>query len=359
MAIPRSWTELSSLPLRRLQDLADASLARHLRQELVPFSPWVQRAYRERGLQPSQFRGTGSLEALPIASLEDLAREPEAFQLKANPKALREHWPFGRKLALALSGGKGGEILRQSYGTCAAWQVPIAGSKVWLHASPQCLGALAEAGARSYAVLGLDRPGDRVLLAASPGSPTREAWTLARPVASVELTDTGGPAVTDPGATASLLSELGAAGLIAEAAFAEAVLEAAPASSLSKLRRIVLVGTCATPDTKGRLRELARSKGATEALASNIFTPEITRLIFPEAPAEPESSTGFVLFPDLAHFEVLDTDGELVFTTACQRGTALVRQRLGIFAPAGIDAAECPLSGRSLPRLQGELRLEA
>jgi hypothetical protein len=276
----------------------------------------------------------------------------------ANPRALREHWPFGRKLALALSGGKGGQLLTQSYGMRASWRVPVQGSDVWLRGTAQCLDALAQSGARSYAVLGLDKPGDRILLAAPLGTPSREAWTGARLASCVELHDTGGPTAADPSTTANLLAESAAAGLIAEPAFVQAVLEAAGPNSLSKLRTLALVGKLATPELKGQLRELARSKGAREALASNIFTPELTRLVFPEAPAEPDASSGQVLFPDLAHFALLEPRGELVFTTACQRGTALVRQRLGVFAPGGMSAEPCPLSGRSLPRLQGKLHVE-
>lgn len=362
MASPRAWSQLAQLPPTQLNQLTDRRLAAHMREELLPFSPWLASAAVEAGLGPRDLRRSADLGQLPTSSLADFAESPAPFDLIPDPRRLRELWPFGRKLALSLAGKKGGRLLRHAYDPVDGAPIPVGDGQVWLRSTARCLEVAGEVGARALAILGLDSAGSTVVLASPIGNPARTCWTAARTSAGVLVHDTGGPKSLDAEATAERLRALKATGLIAEPPFAQAVLEAGAKKGLRHLRVVALANYRLPPDRKAELREHARSARAEEAQVCNVLDLAATRLLFPEAPAEPDESSGYVLSPDLAHFEVLDdeggqtTEGELTFTTSSQRGTALVRYRLGLIALDGITRRACPHTGRTLPRLQPALQ---
>lgn len=104
------------------------------------------------------------------------------------------------------------------------------------------------------------------------------------------------------------------------------------------------------------------------------WIPPVARLAFVESPLAGglagaqagEPSGGIHLMPDLCVVEVIDPSslepvaegeaGELVFTTLCGHGTAVLRYRTGCWAAGGVSWSPCPVSGRTLPRVLSELK---
>ena len=106
--------------------------------------------------------------------------------------------------------------------------------------------------------------------------------------------------------------------------------------------------------------------GAHRARVARAWIPAVARLAFVESPIAGGSGGGIHLWPDLCVVEVIDLSslepvaegeaGELVFTTLCGHGTAVLRYRTGCWAAGGVSWSPCPVSGRTLPRILSELR---
>ena len=111
----RSWQALAQVPTRTLRRRQDKALARYLREELYALSPHYRRVLDEAGVDVRRVRGVGDLAGLPLTEHADLEANPQNFILQPTPHAMREHWGFTRKLALALGGERAGQALRRGY----------------------------------------------------------------------------------------------------------------------------------------------------------------------------------------------------------------------------------------------------
>src|SRR5262245_3186636 len=105
---PTSWAALSRAPAQELRDLQDRLFARYVREELYPFSAHYRRVFDQAGIKPRDVRKVSDLRRLPFSTKQDLlaaqsdpARKLD-FILIPTPDRIREHWPFSRKLAVAL-----------------------------------------------------------------------------------------------------------------------------------------------------------------------------------------------------------------------------------------------------------------
>lgn len=121
MSHPRTWGALSRTPAAELSRLQDRTLARYVREELYPFSARHRRVFDEAKVRPDDIRTVADLRRLPFMTKQDLlaAQEDPARKLELilapTPQAIRDHWPFFRKLAVALGGARAREILRRDY----------------------------------------------------------------------------------------------------------------------------------------------------------------------------------------------------------------------------------------------------
>lgn len=129
----------------------------------------------------------------------------------------------------------------------------------------------------------------------------------------------------------------------------------------TRVHTVVVVGPPPDTETREAILEAWHAAGATERelVVRALFAPPEGRALW----AEPrEQATGLVTYPDLERLEVVDaltgepTDGpgDLTITTVGWHGTALLRFQTGVYVD-GIDAAPCPTSGITAPRVVGEV----
>ena len=158
---PASWSQLAHLPLPKLERVAAAARRRFLREEL-PLAPHYDQ------LALGELRSTAP-EELPILQAGKIQRDPTSFVLRPEPRALRKHWPFARKFALAMAGPRSTPLLQHAYACVRVEQDRIPGGpSLELHSTAHDMDLLAEAGARCLDLLDLARPGARALCALTP-----------------------------------------------------------------------------------------------------------------------------------------------------------------------------------------------
>lgn len=290
---------------------------RQVREELYAGSGHLRRRLDDVGFRPFHFRGARDLPGLPTTELAELrAVPPEELVLRPSPRTMKELWPFGRKLALVMAGGRAARLLEEAYQPVMATEEDGL-AVTWTRTDLELAGEL---GARVLALAGVTA-GTRILSELSTG-PSFASVLLERGARRLgaDLADQGSVLVTDSG----------------------------PGPDTREAERVVLLG--APPDPEARAAHEARG-----AAVVTCFTCGPTRVAAVEAPAG-----GHFLFPDLVAAELCDPDtlapappgsrGELVLTHLGSHGTALLRFRTGVTA-AAIDWTPCPRSGLRLPRV--------
>src|SRR3989442_1850139 len=101
--LDRAWGRRPPDQIRALQD---RKLRRFVSEQLVPFSPFYRRLFREHGIDPRQIRTLDDLERLPFTSKEDVAptreepQRPRDLVLAPTRELIQNGWPLRRKLPL-------------------------------------------------------------------------------------------------------------------------------------------------------------------------------------------------------------------------------------------------------------------
>lgn len=322
MKISAPWSQLCRRSTAALRRATDRALVRQLREELYAGSPHLRPRLDQAGYEPWRFRGTRDLASLPTSSLAELSALPaQKLLLRPAPRAMKELWPFGRKLALVLAGGRAAHLLGQAYDPVLATEEEGL-AVTWTQTD---LDLASEFGVRALDVCQLGPGAELDLrLGADPSFASlmltrgAERWGIAL----VE----GAPALALP--TSRALEVL--AGL----------------DNPASLELLLLVGLPPTQDLRQGLERLApRAKLATcwvcgPARVALIAAP--TPMLAPPA--------DLMFFPDLVAAE-RGTAGELVLTNLGSHGTALLRYRTGVRA-SEFDWTPCPHSGLKLPRVR-------
>jgi hypothetical protein len=216
------------------------------------------------------------------------------------------------------------------------------------------------AGARAAAVLGLRD--DDVVVSVVPAGPTLDHHGVIHLAAGAGLTALHARGAGEgPDVVVDAVRRLPPSVLVvplAEAAIVADELRTAGAD-LASVTTVVVVG----PPPDAALREAitaafhAAGTGAVRVLA--LWGPTGARSPW----AECAPGTGLHTTADLELLEVLDPmtgqvtdgDGDLTVTTMGWNGTALVRFQTGTWTDPSRDGDPCPVCGRTVPRLLGEL----
>ncbi|MDP6740164.1 MAG: hypothetical protein QF404_09145 [Planctomycetota bacterium] len=382
----RSWQALAQVPTRTLRHRQDKALARYLREELYALSPHYRRVLDEAGVDVRRVRGVGDLAGLPLTEHADLEANPQNFILRPTPHAMREHWGFTRKLALALGGERAGQALRRGYELAS--ELPMDARLRQTACTRHDLDLLAEVGLRAALQLNL-APGSRLVSTLHPegSTPSTLAGALLAgaqdPQASsgepLHVTCPGGAharGLHGSGRTTPNTDEILAAldgpepsALIARPEILSQVAQTAldDSRSFPHIRWLIVVGSAA-PDPKeaaawvalAPAARVARIHGHSECPMAFV---EGARPVATMAEA-PEAGTGFIVHPDLCILEIIDPDtlqpvaeghpGEVVYSSLAAHGRALLRYRTGEWAESGL--VWTPDSNGSLPRLSSRLR---
>lgn len=359
-------------PARELRRLQDRLLVEYLREDLVPFSPYYARLFREHGLDVDSVEGVDDLARLPFTTKDDLVREldadPLSFVLQPTAETIREAWPLGRLFPLAVRRLLKGEadvrrVLQREYrpifmtATTGRSARPI--SFVY---SKTDLVRLGTAGRRLAAVLGLSME-DRILNL-FPYAPHLAFWQTAFAgfEARIFVLSTGGGKTVGTAGNLRALAKMKPTCIIGVPSYVYHILRTAEAEKveLPSLKTIVLGAEKITDGLKERLTALARNLGASRVHVRGTYGFTEAKTAWAEAP-----SGGYVLYPDMEIFEIVDPEtgavkgpgesGEIVYTSLGAHGTAILRYRTGDWAEGGITWEPCPATGRSLPRLSSRI----
>jgi len=335
-----------------------------VREELYACSAHYRKVFDEAGVDPRQIRGVDDLRRLPFTTRADLA-SGSGFELAPRPGAMREHWGFSRKLALVLGGRKAAEALSLGYAPALVTEDRQHGEPTLeLFLTQSDVDVLGEVGARAVDLLGLP-PGARILAAvAKPDGMPFWVSTLGAVHSGRCLRTAAG----EPGKLLDALESSRPSVLVAPTALARRTARIARATGrdLSALDTLVVDAEGTSPEhVESLLGDLAAC-GAKGARVARAWIPPVARMAFVESPTAEGRGSGIHLLPDLCVVEVIDPTslepvaegepGELVFTTLCGHGTAVLRYRTGIWAAGGVSSEPCPTSGRTLPRVLRELK---
>ena len=373
---PNSWSRLHRAPKAEIQDLQNRALAHFVRSELYPFSAHYRRLFDEARIEPRDIRTVADLRRLPLSSKKDLLdaqadeQRKRDFVLIPTPQAIREHWPFGRKLAVALGGARAREILRRDYTpifltfTTGRSSAPV----VFTYTSHD-IDLLAEAGARLLDVFAVPEEGPR-LLSMIPFAPHLAFWQVTfGALRSTRLViPTGGGKVMGTAGNLKMVERFKPTVLIGVPGFVYHVLREGQekGADFSTIRQIFLGAEKVTPGLKLKMAESLAACGAKDVSILGTYGFTEARMAFGECPTSYEQTSGYHLYPDLGVFELIDPQsgepvgegetGEIVYTPISGHGTILCRYRTGDVAVGGMTWEPCPHCGRTVPRIASELK---
>ena len=369
----RAWDRLDPRDYVRIQE---ALLVDLVHRFLYPFSPFYRRLFEERGIRPRHIRRLRDIEKLPLVSAEDFEPSPQdawrPFRalLRPDERSLKRsaHRSLLRRVALEklLRGEESAErVLAEEFKPVHLHLLneggPVVGYTI------RDLSALAQAGARAMAVMGLRR--SDVVFSALPFGPDLPFWHLYYGAlgAGMSAFHVGAGEVVRPAEVASWMERSRASVLFAQPGYAEGLLRGAPPASFARLRTLGLWAPSDMAGARERYTVRLRSAGATDARVSVLLGIPEVRAGWAECPApggDPGTSFGYHTYPDLELLEVVDAEGnsldenepgELVYTSLDWRGSALLRYRTGIVARRGITWERCPGCRRTVPRIAPDL----
>jgi phenylacetate-coenzyme A ligase PaaK-like adenylate-forming protein len=364
------------MPPAELRRLQDDALARFVREELYPFSAHYRRVMDAAGVSPRDIRGVTDLRRLPFTTKKDLLEaqtDPERrldFVLRPTPGAIKAHWPFARKLGLAVGGRRAREALRYAYTphfltfTTGRSSEPVAFTY-----TPHDLEVLGEGIARMFDLLEVTSPEERVANL-FPFAPHLAFWavTLGGFTSGRMVVPSGGGKVMGTEGNLRLIGRLKATALVGTPGFVYHLLRtgAEKGSDFSRIRTVVLGAEKTTPGLKAKMRAYLEEGGARDVRILGTYGFTEARMAFGEAPAPDGGSTGYYVYPDLGVFEVIDPksgepvgegeDGELVYSGISGHGTVVMRYRTGDLAEGGLRWAPYPGVDCSLPRVSSSIR---
>ena len=370
------WTTIANAPAAELRQLQDATLARRVREELVPFSAHYARMFREQRIDARSIRTVSDLARVPFTTKQDLLAaqsDPERrldFVLRPSPELIRAHWPLAKKLGLVFGGDAAKARLRRAYTpNFATFTTGRSSDPVAFYYTPHDIELLGVVGARMLDVHGIGDPLARILNL-FPFAPHLAFWQTV--FAGFEtgrfMLSTGGGKVMGSQASIKLAERIQPDVLIGVPGFVYHVLREAreKGANLSKVKLVILGAEKVTPGLKQKMSESLAACGANGVTISGTYGFTEARMAFSECPASHAETPGYHFYPDLCVIEVIDPvtekvlgpgeTGELVYTPLDGHGTTVLRYRTGDVAVGGITWEPCPWCRRTVPRIASELK---
>jgi phenylacetate-coenzyme A ligase PaaK-like adenylate-forming protein len=373
---PTSWAALSRAPAKEIRSLQDRLLARFVREELYPFSAHYRKVFDAAGIRPRDVRTVADLRRLPFSTKQDLlasqsdpARKLD-FILVPTPETIREHWPFARKVAVALGGARAREILRRDYTpSFLTFTTGRSSAPVVFSYTSHDLDLLAEAGSRFLDVFAVPEVGTRIL-SVFPFAPHLAFWqtTFGALHSGRLVVPTGGGKVMGTSGNLKLLERFAPTVIVGVPGFVYHMLREGQEKgmSLASVKQIFLGAEKVTPGLKRKIAECLEACGAKDVAILGTYGFTEARMAFGECPTTYDQTSGYHLYPDLGIFELIDPKtaepvgegetGEIVYTPIAGHGTILCRYRTGDLAVGGLSWEPCPYCGRTVPRLSSEIK---
>jgi phenylacetate-coenzyme A ligase PaaK-like adenylate-forming protein len=370
-----TWQRISRASRDEQRRVQEDALRRFVSQELYPFSAHYRRVFDKAGVRPRDIRTVDDLRRLPFTTKQDLlgAQSSSAskldFVLIPTPQAIKEHWPFARKLALVLGGAHARELLRSSYTPhFITFTTGRSADPVVFSYTPYDIELLSEAGARMLDVQAIPDTGARILNM-FPFAPHLAFWQTAfggLRTGRLMLSSGGGKVMGSSG-NIKMAERLMPTVLIGTPGFVYHLLREARerATNLSAVKLMILGAEKVTPGLKRKMAEQLEACGARDVDIVGTYGFTEARMAFTECPTPYDESPGYHLSPDFGVFEVIDPNtlepvkegetGELVYTPIAGHGTIVARYRTGDIAVGGVTWEPCKWCKRTVPRVSSEL----
>ena len=370
-----NWDRRSPDEYRRLQS---RRLQHFLRRQVLAFSPYYKKVFREGGVDPRSILTPEDLQRLPFTSKDDIAPAPEEpnrpreIFLHPTRELIREHWPLSAKLPLLWEKLiRGEESVRQRlayeyrpvsvFFTTGRSSLPTA-----FLLTRYDLEVLEEVGRRIIQVSGIDTQEDKVV-SLFPYAPHLAFWQVyyVGIGGSVFTLNTGGGKVMGTEGILQSIRKIRPAYLVGIPGYVYHLLREAAAQSMdmSFVKGLALGGDVVTPGYRVRVKELLRGMGSENPKVGSVLGFTEARKCWMEC--EGEADAGFHTYPDMEIIEVVDPEsgkpvsegetGELVYTNLVGRGSCVLRYRTGDLLVGGATWKPCPHCGRTVLRLSSQI----
>jgi phenylacetate-coenzyme A ligase PaaK-like adenylate-forming protein len=349
---------------RSVVSLQNELLREQIRDSIAPFSPLWRRRFAELDRKPASIKTLADLASLPAMGERDVSPSGDpvgmsALVLQANEAGYTLHASgpeVRRALRLRVTRRDAYRRIIDGDTRSTSYVFSGLGFRYPLASTRRDLDAIARAGARLWAVLGLTR--NDVLVSAVPTGATTEHVALEYAAIAA-----GAPALfpgDDPASLAAAVRLAPPTVLALPSGSAAQVL--AGLSELASVKTLLLVGAPTDHERIAAAHGLFRAGGPSDAVILAVHAPAGARVLWGEC-LQSGGSTGLHTYPDLDVVQVIDADtgdataaaGELVLTQLGLRGSALMRWRTGDVV-SSVTTTNCPSCGRSVPRVEGTRR---
>lgn len=366
-----TWTieKQRSYQLSRLKDF--------LSNQIVQFSPYYSRLYKEGKFPIEKIRTLYDLKHLPFTLKEDMVptednpTKPREFILQPDPDTVSSKLTGKRKLELVA-----GKLIR---GKSPKTQIldeylPVfftattgrsAGQVPFVYSSVDVL-RLKETGKRMYNVAGMIQ-GQDTMLNLFPYAPHLAFWAVytGSEASGVPGFHSGGGKTLGTDRILNLIQSLKPTVIAGVPGYVYHLLRIASESNLdlSSIKTVALGAERTTQGHRDKFKSFLESGGATNTNILSTYGFTEAKMAFIECPEGDQM--GYHLYPDMGIFEIIDPDtgeilkngepGEIVYTSIDARGSVVIRFRTGDFAEDGLVHEPCPACGRTVPRLKSNL----
>lgn len=375
----RNWDRMA---LEEQREYRDRKLSYFVRTRLYPYSRFYRKLFDENKVRPESIRGVEDLRRLPFTYKSDIAPDAgdpylyERFVIEPDDQSMAEFMPrmsYWKMRSDRLLKGEDfvAKAVREEYSPVhVQFTTGRTGMPTPIMYARADMDRMAEAGRRvlELAGFGTDLPVEgSTVLNVMPFAPHLGFWMAAEGLhrAGVLSLETGGGRAMGTGRIIGAARSARPTAIIGMPGYVYHLLRKAlhTDSDLSSVRLVILAGERIPRGMKDALKELLEKMGASDVTVVGTFGFTEGRKAYAECASGMD--TGYHLYPDMDHFELIDAeteepvgegeDGEIVYTCLDGRGTCVVRFRTGDFVKGGIVNEPCPGCGRRVPRLGGDI----
>lgn len=358
------WENPSRDEIHRRQN---ALLRRYLRQRLVPFTPYYRKLFADHDIDARDIRSTDDLTQLPFTSKRDLAN-PRDFVISPDPADLKRQWST---ILSAITRGPGrtqAALERELRPILLTSTTGRSSEPVPFLYTQHDIERLKEGGRRMMQLC--QSRTDWRHLNAFPFAPHLAFWLAhyAGTGFGTFMLSTGGGKTMGTEGNLRLIDKIDPEAILGMPTFLYHLLQQGTenGSRWTKLKRLVLGGEKVPAGMRRKLRALCAELGSPDVAIMSTYGFTEAKVAWTEClPNDPDKSSGFHLYPDMAFIEIIDPDtgervpdehpGEIVITPLDARGSVLLRYRTGDLIEGGITYKPCPHCGRTCPRLLGKI----
>lgn len=374
----KNWDRLDAGTIRERQG---AELHKYLKNQVLKYSPFYREMFKREGLSADDIRSLDDLHKIPFTTKADVVPssdkpgKPREFVLQPNPDTFASTLSTGKKLGMVknrfIAGREMKDQVLDEYlpvffiATTGRTAVPTP----FLY-SKEDMVIFREAARRLMVVSLADRQTDFVMNL-FPYAPHLAFWIVYN--AGIEnglpIFHTGGGKILGSERIIAMIESYRATLLVGIPGYLYHLLRIAAEQGrdYSNVKKIVLGAERVTPGYKRRIKELLESMGAKDPVILSTYGFTEARSAWMECPCEDttKDTTGYHLYPDMHIFEIIDPEtgkevgdgetGEVVITSLGWRGSVVLRYRTGDMARGGITRKQCPVCGRTVPRLSTDI----